>query len=305
MAASSDVSLPEPVRRSVLEVLSGKTGRPVEIVDLRSVGGGCINPSARLETGEGAAYFLKWNARHPGLFAPEAEGLRALAASDAVRVPRVVGVGEGGESAPGWLLLEYVPRGRAGPDYGRRLGRELAALHRTRGDAWGWPSDNFIGSLPQPNGPRASWAEFWVEERLRPQLARARESGHRPGSEGEWKALFSRIGELVGPAEDEGPSLLHGDLWSGNVYPDSRGAPVLVDPAVYRGHREVDLAMTELFGGFPASFLEAYRESWPLAPGYEERRRALYQLYPLLVHVNLFGGGYVAGAGRALTEVLG
>ncbi|NIP57798.1 MAG: phosphotransferase [Gemmatimonadetes bacterium] len=286
-------------------MLTGEAGRPVEIADLRSVGGGCINPSARLETGEGAAYFLKWNARHPGLFVPEADGLRALASSEAVRVPRVVGVKDGGEDDPGWLLLEYVPRGSSGPGYGRRLGRELAALHRNRSDAWGWPSDNFIGSLPQPNRRRATWAEFWAEERLQPQLARARASGHRPGTEEAWAELFSRIEELVGPAGDEGASLLHGDLWSGNVYPDTRGAPVLVDPAVYRGHREVDLAMTELFGGFPSSFLDAYRESWPLAPGYEEGRRALYQLYPLLVHVNLFGGSYVAATGRALRDALG
>lgn len=301
-----DVSLPDSVRAGAESALSEGAGRPVSLAGARPVGGGCINPSARVEDDEGRAYFLKWNAEHPELFAPEAEGLRALGravADGPLRVPRVLGVGEGSDD-PGWLLLEFVEEGPPGAGYGRDLGRGLALLHRRPGQAWGWPSDNVIGSLPQSNRPRRSWAAFWVEERLRPLLARARDRGHRPGSRNAWETLFRRIEELVGPGEEEGPSLLHGDLWSGNVYPGPDGEPVLVDPAVYRGHREVDLAMTELFGGFPPAFRRAYEEEWALEPGYDRHRRALYQLYPLLVHVNLFGGGYVGRTRAALERVL-
>ena len=304
------VTIPAPVREGVLAALSERRGSGTDIASSEPVGGGCINPSARIELADGDAFFLKWNADRPDLFEPEAAGLRALARTDpdsegeGIRVPEVVGVGRG-EEGPGWLLLEYIPQGSPGPEYGRRLGRGLAALHRRRDEGWGWERDNFIGSLPQSNESRPTWSEFWAEERLRPQLRRAREQGHLRESGDAWEELFRRMDGLVGPAEEDGPSLLHGDLWSGNVYPGPSGEPVLIDPAVYRGHREVDLAMTELFGGFPGDFYRAYREVRPTASGYEERRRALYQLYYLLVHVNLFGSGYVGRTMRALRAALG
>lgn len=303
--------LPPSVRDGVVRVLAEGRGRVASIAGADRVGGGCINPSARIETDDGEAFFLKWNAETPGLFVPEADGLRALAgalegageAAAGLRVPAVRGVGRG-EEGPGWLLLEFVPRGRPADDYAERLGRGLAALHRRRDGGWGWEGDNYIGSLPQSNEPRSSWAEFWAEERLRPQLRRAHDAGFFQESRADWKRLLEGVEERTRPAEAEGPSLLHGDLWSGNVYPGPAGEPVLVDPAVYRGHREVDLAMTELFGGFSPGFYRAYRRARPLPAGYEERRRALYQLYPLLVHVNLFGAGYVGRTLRALRRAL-
>jgi fructosamine-3-kinase len=148
------------------------------------------------------------------------------------------------------------------------------------------------------------WPRFWWSERLEPQLALARANGQLPGLEAEWDTLESRLPTLLEGAAADGCAILHGDLWSGNVYPGPDGGPVLVDPAVYRGHREVDLAMTELFGGFPGSFYDAYRERRPLVEGYEAVRRNVYQVYPLLVHVNLFGGGYVEGAAASLRRAL-
>ena len=169
---------------------------------------------------------------------------------------------------------------------------------------WGWARANFIGSLPQDNRPAATWAGFWAERRFRPQLEMARAAGREAGPSTEWEMLFDRLPELLAPAEDDRPSLLHGDLWGGNVH-SAAGEPALIDPAVYRGHREADLAMAELFGGFDARFHAAYAEAWPLLPGYREARRAIYQLYYLLVHVNLFGGGYGARTAATLRRALG
>jgi fructosamine-3-kinase len=170
-----------------------------------------------------------------------------------------------------------------------------------RADAFGWAADNFIGSLPQANSACVRWPQFWAEQRLFPQWERARRSGHFDAADGRaFRRLLARLDDLLAPGDADGPSLLHGDLWGGNVHVISGGEAALIDPSTYHGHREVDLAMAELFGGFGASFLPAYREAWPLAPGYDEARRALYQLYYVLVHVNLFGAGYVAGTRRVL-----
>lgn len=306
-------ALPEAVRESVEEALEEATGRPAQVTGIRAVGGGCIHPSARLETASGDAFFVKWNAAAPAdMFPAEADGLGALtvaAEGTPLRVPGVVGVGRAGSDGESWLLLEFLDRGRPGRDYGEALGGGLAELHRPdEGEtgSYGWERDNYIGSLPQANPPSQDWADFWREARLAPQLALARERGHLRGEDGRTlDRLLDRLDDALAGASDDGPSLLHGDLWGGNVYPGPDGEPVLVDPAVHRGHREVDLAMSELFGGFPSGFLDAYREAWPLADGYRRVRRDVYQLYYLLVHVNLFGQSYVAGTLRAARKALG
>ena len=274
------------------------------------IGGGCINHGAWLVTDADESFFLKWNVHAPaGMFAAEADGLRALAAADALRVPQVIAHGD----APAFLLLEYVEPGRPGRDYAERLAAGLAALHRSAngatdprwGHGWGWPRDNFIGSLDQANATSPTWGAFWRDRRLAPQLALARERGHFAGAGARTIERVLERGEaMLAPVEDEGPSLLHGDLWGGNVYADAEGRPVLIDPAVYRGHREVDLAMSELFGGFPSGWPDAYDDAWPIDAAYHDHRRALYQLYYLLVHVNLFGGGYEAGCLTAADVVL-
>lgn len=298
-------ALPASVLAAVEAALSARAGRPVRVTGVRRVGGGCINPSARVDTDAGLIAFVKWNPdAPPGFFSAEAEGLAALRDAGVLRIPEVWGLGEGGGAPVPWLLLEYVEPGRPAPDFAERLGAGLAELHRRRSTLWGWPADNYIGSLPQPNGWLDRWAAFWRERRLEPQLRRARDAGFFAGTDARaWHRVLDRMDKLLEGAEHDGPSLLHGDLWSGNVYADAHGAPVLVDPAVYHGHREVDLAMTELFGGFPSRFYDAYREAWPLDPAYSAVRRDAYQLYPLLVHVVLFGAAYTGGTMARVTRL--
>ncbi len=273
--------------------------------DVRPVRGGCISDTWRVETADGPV-FLKHNDAAPaGMFAAEADGLRALraAAGEHLRVPAVLALGEDGADGGGWLVLEWLEPAPGGRDHGERLGRGLAAVHRSSDGGWGWERANWIGSLPQENDPAPSWPEFWRDRRLRPQLDLARRARRLPASDAEWERLFDHLPELLAAGDEDGPSLVHGDLWSGNALSTSSG-PAIIDPAVYHGHREVDLAMAELFGGFDGVFFAAYQEAWPLRPGYREHRRAIYQLYYLLVHVNLFGGGYVAQTASTLRAVL-
>lgn len=267
------------------------------------VTGGCINRGTRLETDAGSV-FLKYNQRAPhGLFEAEMRGLDALRdVPHGLVVPRVIALGEADADVPAWIALEWLSTERVRGDRGERLGRGLAALHRASAQGWGWGEGNFIGSLPQANGEAGSWPAFWRVRRLQPQLDLARRAGRLPGREADWERLFLRLPGLLLPAEADGPSLVHGDLWSGNVMSTAAG-PALIDPAVYYGHREVDLAMVDLFGGFGDAFHTAYREAWPLQPGYPQRRPA-YQLYYLLVHVNLFGGTYIPQTAAALRQAL-
>jgi protein-ribulosamine 3-kinase len=280
---------------AVLDGIAAVLGR--RVVRTVPVSGGCISPSFRTELEGGEVIFVKAAPEGTGsdLLAQEACSLDRLWEAGAVRVPRVLGRGEG------WLALEWLePRVGTSGDWAL-LGRRLARLHRVRAPAPGWPADNYIGSLPQENGPAGSWAEFWARRRLAPQLERA---GSRVA--GRARVLFDRLMEelddrLAG-VDADGFSLLHGDLWNGNVHMTSEG-PALVDPSSWFGHREVDLAMADLFGGFPREFREAYAAEWPSLPG-ATARRPVYQLYYLLVHVNLFGHSYLAGTERALRAAL-
>ncbi len=304
MRAGSPGTLPGALREGVEAALSSRSARNVEILGAEPVTGGCIHQTACVSTNLQDDFFLKWA---PGslsdVFAAEADGLSALSASTDLTVPEVIGYSHAGEK-PAWLLLEYVPRGTPAGDYAERLGEALAVLHEPGEGLYGWHRANYIGSLPQANTPMDDWPGFWWSQRLEPQLALAADNGRLTGLDREWATLESRLPKLLRDAAEDGRSILHGDLWSGNVYPGPDGGPVLVDPAVYRGHREVDLAMTELFGGFPRAFYTSYDDHRPVTSGYEDVRRHVYQLYPLLVHVNLFGGAYVDGTAGALRRVL-
>jgi protein-ribulosamine 3-kinase len=296
------VDIPSDIRTVVEALWSDQARRSVRIGRASAVAGGSISPSARIESAAGDVAFLKWSREPAGsaMFEEEARSLRILASTDTVRVPDVLGLGGGGDGVA-WIMLEWLPPGRPSRATWRILGMTLARLHHVRAEDFGWDSDNFIGVLPQANGRMADWPTFWRERRLRPQLDRAIQAGHLGDDvAARFGALFEALDERLAVGVEEGPSMLHGDLWSGNVHVGRGGAAAVLDPACYHGHREVDLAMTELFGGFDPAFYQAYEEAWPLDDGYRRGRRSIYQLYYLLAHVNLFGGGYVGSTLAAL-----
>jgi len=261
------------------------------------VAGGCIHRCFVLEGG-GRRYFAKTNDRSAlDSFAAEADGLAALAAAGA-RVPAPLCRGQAGEAA--FLVLEHLELRGTG-DYAA-LGHSLATVHSVHGEAFGWHRDNYIGRTVQLNRRSPSWSDFWREARLEPQLELARKNGMGKSLLRKGEQLAEAVPGLL---TDHTPiaSLLHGDLWSGNAGFLADGTPVLFDPAVYWGDREADLAMTELFGGFPQAFYSAYAGAAPLDPGYAVRK-ALYNLYHVLNHANLFGGGYAAQAERMIERLL-
>ena len=289
-----------PPWRDIELAIAQATGSAFRIASTHAVGGGCINETYRVE-GPGLACFVKVNrADRAEMFAAEAAGLTALADARAVRVPRPICQGASG--AASWLVLEYLDLRPASGASLAALGRNLARLHGVSAGHYGWHRDNTIGSTPQRNAPAGDWAAFWREQRLgfQLELARARPGGSR------LEALGRRLLDQL-PAFFAGyrppASLLHGDLWSGNAAATGQGEPVLYDPAVYYGDRETDLAMTELFGGFGPAFYQVYRSEYPLDAGYETRR-TLYNLYHVLNHFYLFGGGYGAQAERMMEQLL-
>ena len=278
------------------ERVEASLGQRVQAVT--RVSGGDINDAFELGLPDGRSVFLKTNAHAPPtMFAAEAAGLEFLRRAGALRIPELLAVSPVDEE-PAFLLLEFIRAGKPRPDFDERLGRALAQLHRFGAASFGLGESNFIGRLVQENRPRATWAEFYREQRLEPQLRAAEAAGHASlGLRRKFERLFAALPHLVG--EPEPPARLHGDLWSGNLHVDERGEPCLIDPAVYGGHREMDLAMMRLFGGFSERVFAAYAEAFPLSTGNAERV-PLYQLYPLLVHVNLFGGGYLRSVEQAL-----
>jgi fructosamine-3-kinase len=276
------------------------SGRPFVLRARRDLGGGCINAAAMVEDG-GRRYFVKLNdAAHADMFAAEAEGLTELAAAHAVRVPMPLCHGTAGGNA--FLVLEYLELDGGGGASQERLGRELAQLHRKTREQFGWSRDNTIGSTPQINTSSPDWVAFYRDHRLGFQLELAAGRGHG----GELQRLGERLRsglEVFFTSYRPVPSLLHGDLWGGNQSALRDGTPVIFDPAVYYGDREADLAMTELFGGFSGRFYAAYREAWPLDAGYGVRKQ-LYNLYHVLNHLNLFGGGYGSQAQTLMRRLL-
>jgi fructosamine-3-kinase len=266
------------------------------------VAGGDVNRALRVGLADGRRLFVKYRRDAPaGMYRAEAGGLRWLAEAGALRTPEVVAVGDA--APPRFLALEWIDRGRAGRGHDEALGWGLAALHRAGAPSFGFAEDNFIGTLPQPNAPLESWPEFYGARRIEPLARRAVDAGALPGRVlAQVERLRARLPDLCGPREE--PARLHGDLWGGNALADAHGAPVLVDPAVYGGHREIDLAMMRLFGGFSDAVFAAYAEAHPLSPGHEDRVE-LHQLYPVLVHVCLFGGGYARSAERILQGYAG
>jgi protein-ribulosamine 3-kinase len=280
--------------------IAAATSESFTVEACHAVGGGCINRAHRVEGG-GRRYFVKLNdAKAIEMFATEAEALQALHASDAVRVPIPICWGTTERSA--YLVLEYLELAGDTASSAETLGRQLAHLHRHTGKLYGWHRDNTIGSTPQINTPSNDWLHFWREQRLTYQLRLAGRHGFVGALQRKGERLLDAVG-LVLAGHNPPPSLLHGDLWSGNYAVLRDGQPVIFDPASYFGDRETDLAMTELFGGFPPRFYSAYREHYPLDDGYR-LRKTLYNLYHVLNHVNLFGGGYASQAEHMIDTLL-
>ncbi len=270
------------------------------------VGGGSISQAWRIDGG-GRSYFVKINNnKHADMFAAESAGLQALAATNALRISRPVCHGEVDHTA--FLVCEWLNLGRASADSAERLGRQLAMLHKHSAEAekmagqYGWHRDNTIGATPQINMADDDWCGFWKKHRLGFQLELAAANGFTGALQVKGQRLMEKMDVLLG-RHHPSASLLHGDLWGGNWAVDEHGAPVLFDPAVYYGDREADLAMTELFGGFPEEVYAAYNEAWPLDEGYK-MRKTLYNLYHILNHANLFGGAYAGQAEMMMNRLL-
>jgi protein-ribulosamine 3-kinase len=274
--------IPSEIAQSISAQL-GKT-----VVKFALTGGGCINHGGKLETNNGA-YFLKWNDRekYPGMFLAETKGLNLLEGTHSFRTPKIIATGSTENYQ--YLLLEFIENATRHKQFWSHFGASLAKLHLNSHESFGLDHDNFIGSLQQSNRSYKSWIEFYIYERLQPQVSMCESLGYmRPGDMKLFEGLYQRLADMV---PNEKPALLHGDLWSGNLLVDDKGDSCLIDPAVYYGNREVDIAMTQLFGGFDSTYFNSYGEVFPLHPGFK-KRLDIYKLYPLLVHTNLFGKSY-------------
>jgi len=279
--------------------IAALSGVPCAPAPGERVGGGSINTCYRWPAGDGALFVKVGPRAAHAAFAAEAAGLLELGAARALRVPQVRSCGH--TDAAAFLALEWIEAARADRACEHRLGEGLAAQHAVTAVRFGWQRDNTIGRTPQPNGWIDGWTEFFRERRLRPQLALAVENGLAAQLAASGERLLESLPALLA-GHHPAASLLHGDLWGGNWLATASGEPVIFDPAVYYGDRETDLAMTRLFGGFGEAFYRAYEARWPPAPGAEVRAE-LYNLYHVLNHANLFGGGYAQQA-RAIMERL-
>ncbi len=284
---------------SVASAIAEATQRPFHLHRQTPVSGGDINQCYRIDGADGRSYFLKRNdARHALMFAAEAAGLAAIAATGTLRVPHVICHGRA--AGYSYLVLEHLAlHGRT--DEGR-LGAQLAALHRCTSKRFGFMQDNYLGTTQQPNAWTSDWSAFWGEHRLGFQLQLAERNGLDSALQQLGKRLLQLLPAFFADYTPQ-PSLLHGDLWGGNHSYLTDGTPIIYDPAAYYGDRECDLAMTELFGGYGPAFYAAYRAAWPLDKGYVARRE-LYNLYHILNHANLFGGSYVQRAQRMMRALL-
>ncbi len=290
--------LPDTIHQYLTLFLQKEFPEIKERLTSTPVSGGSINEAFRINAWP-RKFFLKYNhaGKFPGMFEKEAAGLKLLKSAGEIDIPQVLLTGDAGGYS--FLLLEYVESAREQPDFWEDFGKRLAALHCHKSGRFGLDHDNYMGSLFQHNNFHDNWVEFFVQERLERQIRLARESGRvtRPDV-GAMERLYHKLGEIFPETK---PSLIHGDLWSGNFMVNNQGMPCLIDPATYYGHPEADIAMTRLFGGFSERFYEAYNAHTPLEKGWQQRLD-YYNLYPLLVHVNLFGEGYLGSVQQILRK---
>jgi len=280
--------LPDPI----LSYLKEK--HQISVKNVKAVSGGSINQAARV-TANGQELFLKWNETAPkDMFDKEVKGLELLReAETGLVIPEVIAYNPEEDDTPGFLLMEYIEPYRGDGEASRSFGKQLARLHSHTGTFFGLDHDNYIGRLPQSNKSHSSWTSFFIHERIEPQLEQAFLKGTLQRSLlANWSRLAGRLEDIF---PDSKPSLLHGDLWGGNYFFNNKHQAVLIDPAVYYGHPEMELSFTKMFGGFSNDFYDSYAFESPLDAGFSDRVE-IYNLYPLLVHVNLFGGHYASQA---------
>ena len=290
--------LPAEICDSLLRRLEEQYREPVTLSSVKPVSGGSINNAFHIRCNIGD-FFLKYNYSDsfPGMFKAEAEGLKTLESCRCIRIPQVIHWADTGVLS--YLLLEYLHPGHPSGDFWETFGRKIAQLHHHTSPHFGFSSDNYIGSLKQLNDRHETWSSFLIKQRLQPMAEQAYTNGLMKTQDLKWlELLYKRLPDLY---PEEPPSLLHGDLWSGNFLSAHDGTPCLIDPAVYYGHRETYIAMTSLFGGFSKVFYDAYNHHYPLESGWKSRT-SLGQLYPLLVHVNLFGEGYMGQVRQVLKQ---
>jgi len=290
------------MNEEISRLLEPVFGREVKVQSSASTSGGCINQTSVLRLTNDERVFLKYNSHPPAnFFNVEARGLKLLAqTAKGPRIPKPLALQDCAK--PTFLILEYIEESSPGQDFSVRFARSLAELHQTSHDSFGLDHDNYIGSTVQKNAQETNGIDFFRDQRLRPQQELARKT-LPPSTDKNLSKLYDRLENYL-DISGEKPALLHGDLWSGNYFPDKDQVPCIFDPAVYFGLREADLAMTELFGRLPQKFYDAYHEAFPLNPGYEERKD-LYNLYHLLNHLNLFGGSYLASVEQVVRRYIG
>ena len=270
-----------------------------ELTDFRFAPGGCINHGGIIST-KSDNYFLKWNqaSKFPAMFELEKKGLELLDGAEGIRVPEIISTGEVDDFS--YILLEYLRPSAPGNDFWENFATGLVKIHRSSNPQFGLNYDNYIGSLRQVNTFASSWSEFFIENRLLYQLKLGYDNSKISGSDA--AKMEKIIVHLQDRIPEEKPALLHGDLWSGNLITGSNGEPCLIDPAVYYGHREMDLAMSQLFGGFDEEYISIYNEIFPLESNFKSRFD-IWNLYPLLAHLNLFGGGYLGRVKEILKAI--
>ncbi len=289
----------ESIQSLFRSILEKHTGQPEKIEKFFSLSGGSINNALRVKTGSGN-WFAKYNSadRYPRMFKKEALGLDLLHKAGEVYTPSVIGC----DSAHGqsMLVLEYVESARENATYWHDFGTSLARLHKHIGERFGLNHDNYIGSLEQFNDFHDRWIDFFVNQRLEIQIKMARNQGLIDNSTVKrFEKLYHHLSDFF---PEEKPSLIHGDLWSGNYMTNNRGEACIIDPAVYYGHRLMDIGMSKLFGGFAPQFYESYNNEFPMENNWRQAVE-IANLYPLMVHVNLFGGGYLGGVMEVLKRV--
>ena len=285
---------------TIIQNITSTTGKPVNNYQLSSVGGGSINTAYHLQSAD-QSYFIKLNQPHLlAMFEAEARGLEEMRLLDCIRIPEVICYGQA--DGHSYIVLEYIELGGLRGNAGKLLGSQLAQMHSHQQDYFGWSIDNTIGSTPQINDREHDWLIFWQQHRLGQQLKFAAQNGYAGQLQIKGQQLIEKLPTFF-TGYTPTPSLLHGDLWGGNAGADAQGNPVIFDPACYYGDRETDIAMTELFGGFGSDFRAAYHAEYPLDSGYTTRK-TLYNLYHIINHLNLFGGGYLSQAESMINQLL-